>query len=224
MNNALPCEKLLIGVSGSIHCSQIGGYLAQIRREFAVSIRVIMTRTACDMVNPKTVELHTDSPVIADIWGTPQSKSPHITATRWADLFVVLPASANILGKAAHGIADDVLSTAILASRGPIAFAPAMNPSMWESAAVQRNLQTLKEDGHYIIPPQEITSVTTGDYDSGLGPTPESLMPHLWHVLMKHTKDVYWEEATRTLPMTPAERARQNLPLLAIADKQQASA
>ncbi|MFK4146191.1 flavoprotein [Streptomyces sp. NPDC004065] len=219
MSTALPCEKLLIGISGSIHCAQIGGYLAQFRREFATSVRVIMTQSACDMVNPKTVELHTDVPVITDIWGNPQSKSPHITATRWADLFLVLPASANILGKAAHGIADDLLSTAIVASRGPIVFAPAMNPSMWESAAVQRNLRTLREDGHYIIPPQEITSVTTGDYDTGLGPTPESVMPHLWHVLMKHTKDGYWDEATRTQPMSPAERVRQSLPLLANAEE-----
>lgn len=219
MSIELPCKKLLIGISGSIHSVQIGTHLAQFRREFAESVRVIMTKTACDMVNPKSVELHTDSPVITDIWGNSQSKSPHINATRWADVFLVLPATANILGKSANGIADDLLSTAIVASREPVVFAPAMNPSMWESASVQRNLELLKSDGHYIVPPQEITSITTGEYDTGLGPTPESLLPHLWHVLMKRTKDGYWDEATATAPMSPAERIRQSLPLLAKADE-----
>ncbi|WP_406470380.1 flavoprotein [Streptomyces sp. NBC_01615] len=117
----------------------------------------------------------------------------------------LLPTTADILGKAAHSIADDLLSTAILASPRPVVFAPAMNPAMWDSPAVRRNVAQLAADGHHMLPMRPITSVTTGEFDTGLGPTPESVMPHLWHMLMRQLKNDYWAEATATPPAAPAE-------------------
>jgi phosphopantothenoylcysteine synthetase/decarboxylase len=119
---------------------------------------------------------------------------------------VVLPATANILGKAAHGIADDLLSTAIVSYAGPIVFAPAMNPTMWASPSVQRNVNTLTADGHYVVPPGRGVSLTTGDWDLGLGPSPDTIVPHLKHVRMKTLKEGYWDEATREKPLSPAQQ------------------
>lgn len=205
MLTPLPCERLLLGVTGSIHVVNLPQYLAQFRRTFARSIRVVMTGTTARMLPPHLVRTYIDEPVFTDLMGTDTLPSPHMRLTRWAQLFVVLPATADILGKAAHGIADDLLSTAILASPRPVVFAPAMNPAMWDSPAVRRNVAQLAADGHHMLPMRPITSVTTGEFDTGLGPTPESVMPHLWHLLMRQLKNDYWAEATATPPATPAE-------------------
>jgi len=212
MNEKL-CEHLLVGMCGSIHALTIHTYLTRLREELAGSIRIIMTPSARRMVQEETVRLYTDDRVFTDLWDRSDSidRAPHIQLTRWADLFVVLPATANVLGKAAHGIADDLLSTAILSYSGTIVFAPAMNPAMWESKAVQRNVAILKTDGHYIVPPEPALSVTSGDWDLGLAPSPETLLPHLKHVRMKALKTEYWEEATRERPSTPAQRKLQAL-------------
>jgi phosphopantothenoylcysteine decarboxylase / phosphopantothenate---cysteine ligase len=204
MYSSLPCSRLLIGVSGSIHAIQIVEYLVKFRQQFAAEIKVIMTPAAAAMVAPNTIELLTDGPVLIDVWGTDEVKSPHITLTQWAELFVVLPASANTIGKAANGIADNLLSTAILASPLPAVFAPAMNPAMWASAAVRRNVATLRADGHYVVEPGTGVSITTGRLSAGLVPSPATLLPHLWHVQLRRLKEAYWAEATAEAPRTPS--------------------
>lgn len=201
-----PCEHLLVGVSGSIHCMQIHSYLLGFRSSFAAQIKVIMTYSATRMVVPQTLELYTDDRVFVDPWDSSTSvHAPHIQLTRWADLFVVLPATANVLGKAAHGIADSLLTTAILSSPKPVVFVPAMNPGMWNSKAVQRNVETLKADGHQVIEPSVGVSVTSGEWDQGLGPTPELVMQHLMHLRMKTLRSEYWTDATREAPKSPSE-------------------
>ncbi|MCU7723930.1 hypothetical protein ODJ79_09405 [Actinoplanes sp. KI2] len=209
----LPCKDLLIGASGSIHVTYLSQYLLLLRRQFAQRIRVIMTRTATAMVPPATLELYTDGPVYTDLWGTNDMPCPHLRLTRSADLFLVLPASANTLGKAAAGIADDLLSTAILASPTPVLFAPGMNSAMWNSGAVQRNVRQLRDDGHYVIPGEQIPEVGTGDFtETGPGPTVDQVMSHSWHVLMRRYKEDYWAEATSTPPAPPS--GRNGLPLV----------
>lgn len=121
----------------------------------------------------------------------------------------MIPATADIIGKAANGIADDLLSTAILNYPHPILFVPAMNPSMWANKALKRNLATLREDGHYIVPPEVGVSVTSGDWDQGLGPTPEVLLQHLQHFHLRHLRDAYWDKATATKPLSPSEKLLQ---------------
>lgn len=93
---------------------------------------------------------------------------------------LIVPATANILGKAAHGIADDLLSATILGCPRPIIFAPAMNPVMWEKPAVQRNLETLRQDGHVVLRPSEGISVTTGRLDVGLVPSLDRVVAQCW--------------------------------------------
>lgn len=217
MSTNRPCNTLLIGICGSIHAAHIYSYLLRLRESFADEIKVIMTESAARMVDPKTVGVYTDDRVFIDLWDRSESvsRAPHIQLPRWSDLFLILPASANILGKAANGIADDLLSTAILSSPKPLVFAPAMNPSMWESKAVQRNVETLRHDGHYVIPPEHIVSVTSGEWDLGLGPTPETILPHLQHFRMKELQAAYWDEATSTKPLTPAQKKVRELVLAA---------
>jgi 3-polyprenyl-4-hydroxybenzoate decarboxylase len=214
MYTSLPCNRLLVAVCGSIHAIQIVDYLVRFRAEFAAEIRVIMTATATAMVAPRVVEQIVESPVVTDLWGTAETKAPHLRLTSWAELFVVVPATANILGKAANGIADDLVSTAVLASRVPVVFAPAMNPVMWRSHAVQRNVRNLRADGHYVVEPGPGISLTSGQFDTGLTPTPATLLPHLWHVHLRRMRLAYWAEATAEAPRTPS--ATRLIPLTAV--------
>jgi phosphopantothenoylcysteine decarboxylase/phosphopantothenate--cysteine ligase len=82
---------------------------------------------------------------------SPDFPAPHVSLPDWADLFLVLPASANIIGKAAHGIGDDLLSSAVVAATCPVAFVPSMNMQMWNKPAVQRNVRQLTEDGYHVF-------------------------------------------------------------------------
>jgi phosphopantothenoylcysteine decarboxylase/phosphopantothenate--cysteine ligase len=131
------------------------------------------------MVDPRTVGLHADDRVFVDPWDRSPSvdRAPHIQLTRWSDLFVVVPATADIMGKAASGVADDLLSIAILSYTGRIVFAPAMNPAMWENRAVRRNVRILEEDGHHAVSPETAVSVNSGEWDQGLAPSPASRRP-----------------------------------------------
>jgi phosphopantothenoylcysteine decarboxylase/phosphopantothenate--cysteine ligase len=207
------CPKLLVGVAGSIQSIYINQYLLTFRQKFVSEIKVIMTRSAARMINPKAVELLSDDRIYMSLWDRSESiKAPHIQLTRWADLFIVLPSTANLLGKAANGIADDLLTTSIVSYLKPIVFLPAMNPSMWQNPAVQRNIMRLKEDGHYIVPPVKGISITAGDWSEAMtAPPPDEVLPHLQHVRMKSLKEEYWDEATREAPLTPAEKKLRDI-------------
>ncbi len=172
-----------------------------------------MTENASKMINTKILELYTDDIVFTDFWDRSPSidRIPHIQLPRWADLFVILPATADIIGKAANGIADDLLSTAIVAYNGPIVFVPAMNQNMWNSKAVQRNKKLLEEDGHCIVPPSEGgLALGTGERDA-VGPSIQSVLTHLKYVRMKQLRNAYWEDAIKEKPLTPMEKAKLDL-------------
>lgn len=213
MAEEMLCENLLIGVSGSIHAIDIHHYVLQFRKHFARNIKVVMTRHATKIVNPDALAIYLDDRVFIDSWDQSPSvnKAPHLQLTRWADLFVVVPATADIVGKAANGIADDLLSTCILSYPHSIVFAPVMNEIMSKSKAYQRNLHTLEADGHYIAHP-EVTGVAvgTGDWENVACPNPESLLLHVRHVRMKQLKNEYWDEATHEKPLTPSERKKRH--------------
>lgn len=113
----------------------------------------MMTRSATQLVGPKTFEALTGRPVGLDVFGP--SPHPHIELGEDADVLCVAPATANILAKAAHGLADDLLSTLLLAFDGPVLMAPAMNTRMWQKPAVQRNVEQLTADGVQLIGPEE---------------------------------------------------------------------
>ncbi|HLG65474.1 MAG TPA: flavoprotein [Ktedonosporobacter sp.] len=185
------CEKLLVGVTSSINAISIHIYLQHLRAGFAQHIKVIMTQNAAQIVSPKVVEFFADDRVFMDYWDQSPSvdRLPHIQLTQWADLFLIFPATADILGKAANGIANDLLSTSILSYTGPIVFVPAMNLSMWKSKALQRNIQALEKDGHYIVPPESPTFDVGSCQQDALVSRPEDVLRHLKQVRIKFLRE-----------------------------------
>src|SRR4030081_1329500 len=150
-----PQKKVALGVTGGIACYKAAEILRGLQRA-GCTVRVAMTKRACEFIQPLTFRALSGSHVIVDDYA-PDNPDPiaHITFSQTVDLFLVAPATANIIGKLANGIADDFLTSTYLASTAPVLVAPAMNTSMWHHPATQRNLQQLRADGVYIIEPDE---------------------------------------------------------------------
>lgn len=160
-------------------------YLVILRASLAREVRVIMTPAAHAMLPASTVALVCDG-VFVDGSPTLEKKPGHVELARWSDMFLVLPASANLLGQAANGIAPNLLTTAILASIRPVIFCPNVNDAMWSKKAVQRNVQTLREDGHVVVEPELalVYEVDSGDMrESWVIPDPERLLERLREAL-----------------------------------------
>lgn len=183
--------NLLLGISGSINATSVPTYLQYFRASFVQSIKVIMTKQAAEIIAPKVVELFIDDRVFLTSWDRSPSieRVPHIQLTQWADLFVILPATANTMGKAANGIADDLLSTAILSSADPLIFVPAMNIAMWENKALQRNVQTLERDGHTVIKPDAPTFAVGSHQPDAVTSKPETVLSQIRQVYIKLLRD-----------------------------------
>jgi len=144
--------NILLGITSGIAAYKAYDLINKLKSKN--EIKVIITENAKNLISIKTLEALSKNRVLCNMWDTSQEKIEHIDLTQeWADIFLIVPATANIIGKMANGIADDFLSTAYLASPGPVVIAPAMNTTMWLSQAVQRNIATLKSDGIKIIDP-----------------------------------------------------------------------
>ncbi|MED0890117.1 flavoprotein [Bacillus mycoides] len=156
MNQLLNSKKILVGVSGSIAVAGIFQYLAILKANFS-EVKVIMTKSAIKLIPAETVKLYCNE-VFIDEELTLSGKPGHVELARWADLIMVLPATGNTISKVAHGLADDLLSTVILAHDKPVLFFPNMNKLMWEKKVVQNNVKLLKEYDHIVIPPLKTTA------------------------------------------------------------------
>lgn len=157
-------KRILLGVTGGIAAYKTCE-LVRLLKKAGAEVRVVMTESAKQFVGEATFAALSGQPVSSSLWDN-ESKINHIALVENADLIVVAPATANILAKAANGIADDLLSTCILARRCPILFAPAMNKNMWSNAATQRNVTLLSEDGVLLSGP-EAGSQACGDIGMG---------------------------------------------------------
>jgi len=146
-------HEVLIGVTGGIAAYKTAALVSKLVQAGA-GVTVAMTASATQLIGPKTFEALTGRPVALDLWA-PLTPHAHIELAERAEVFCIAPATANFLAKAACGIADDLLTTTVLAFSGPIVVAPAMNSRMWQKAAVQRNLQRLRDDGFIVIEPGE---------------------------------------------------------------------
>jgi phosphopantothenoylcysteine decarboxylase / phosphopantothenate---cysteine ligase len=146
-------RRLLLGVTGGIAAYKVAE-LARLLMRNNVEVQVAMTEAATRFVSPMTFQALTGKPVVTDLWDASfANHMAHIELTRGADAIVIAPASADFLAKLAHGIADDLLSTACLARNCPLLVAPAMNREMWDNAATQRNIAALRGDGVAILGP-----------------------------------------------------------------------
>lgn len=171
-------KKLLVGVTGSIAVAGLPQYLAMFRSYFN-QLRVIMTPAAEQMLPAFTVSLFTDEVYTSSM---EDRKISHVELAKWPDLFILLPATANVLGLVANGIATNFLTSTILASPFPLVVYPNMNMLMWKKKAVQRNVQIIKEDGHTVIQPDRAKAyeVASQSIQTNLIlPSAEQVLQHL---------------------------------------------
>jgi phosphopantothenoylcysteine decarboxylase/phosphopantothenate--cysteine ligase len=159
-------KKIVLGVTGCIAVYKAAELVRQLVK-LGADVHVVMTESARQFMAPLTFQTLTGNPVITEMFKLyEERKIGHITMAQRGDIVVVAPATANIIGKAANGIADEILSTVLIATRKPLLFAPAMNEGMWEHPAVVRNVRLLKDLGRRFVEPG------TGDLacgDSGRG-------------------------------------------------------
>jgi len=152
--------RVTVGVSGGIAAYKAAELVRALQRQ-ALEVHVVMTASACKFVQPLTFAALSGHKVLTSLWDqwestestAEQNGIEHIAEAQWTEALVVAPATANILAKFAHGIADDFLTTMYLATRAPVLLAPAMNVNMWEHPATQANLEILKQRGVRVIEP-----------------------------------------------------------------------
>ncbi len=171
MNNG---PVILLGVTGGIAAFKAAALTSLLTR-VGMDVRVVMTKNATELVAPRTFQALSKNPVYTDMFASDSSTHPHIDLARQCSLMCVAPATANFLGKAANGIADDLLSTTVLAFTGPIILAPAMNEAMWLKPAVKRNVKTLAKDGFLFVGP-ETGRLSCGDSGAGRMAEPEQIL------------------------------------------------
>jgi phosphopantothenoylcysteine decarboxylase/phosphopantothenate--cysteine ligase len=146
-------KTVVVGLSGGIACYK-GAELVRLLRGAGARVRVVMTRGARAFVTPLTLQTLSGEPVSTELFDlTQESEIGHIRLADGADAVVVAPATANVIGKIAAGIADDLLTTVLMATRAPVLIAPSMNVHMFENPVVQENLEALRRRGHRVIAP-----------------------------------------------------------------------
>jgi len=149
--------RILLGVTGSIAAYKAADLCSRLVKA-GHEVTVVMTRGATQLVGPLTFASLTGRPVLTNMWDREEwARVEHVDLTDGADLVVVAPATANLLGKAAHGIADDMLTTVLLAAGSPVLCCPAMNPRMWANPMVRENVERLRKAGWRFLEPAEGT-------------------------------------------------------------------
>jgi len=173
--------RVTVGVSGGIAAYKAAELVRELQRQ-GVEVHVVMTEAACRFVQPLTFAALTGYKVITSLWDAGEASDPaagqsgigHIAEAQWGDALVVAPATANTLAKFAHGLADDFLSTMYLATTAPVLVAPAMNVNMWNHAATQANLETLRQRGIRVIEP-DTGELACGMVGAGRMAEPETI-------------------------------------------------
>jgi len=177
-------KNIILGVTGSIAAYKIASLCSKLVKEEA-NVTVIMTKNATNFINPITFETLTGNKCLVDTFDRNfQYNVEHVELAKAADVFMVAPASANILAKAAVGIADDMLSTTLLACTCPKIFAPAMNTRMYQNPITQDNIAILKKYGMTVISPAS-GYLACGDTGEGKMPEPDELYEHIIFALTK---------------------------------------
>lgn len=171
-------KNILLGVTGGIAVYKIANLASMLKKQGA-NVKVIMTENACQFITPMTFETLTAQKVYTDTFDRNfEFKVDHIELGKWADVFLIAPATANVIGKLANGIADDMLTTTALAMRCPILVSPAMNTAMFENKVVKHNIMKLRTYGMDIIMPAS-GHLACGDTGAGKMPEPEMLLEYI---------------------------------------------
>ena len=171
-------KTVLLGVTGSIAAYKIA-YLASALKKLHAQVHVLMTRNATNFINPITFETLTGNKCLVETFDRNfQFQVEHVSIAKQADVVMIAPASANVIGKLAHGIADDMLTTTVMACKCKKIISPAMNTNMYENPVVQDNLKILKHYGYEVIEPAS-GYLACGDTGAGKMPEPETLREYI---------------------------------------------
>ena len=175
-------REVVLGVTGGIAVYKSAEVVSRLRK-LGASVHVIMTKNATEFVAPLTFETMSNHPVVTDTFARPATwEVEHISLAQRAEVFVIAPATANILAKMACGIADDMLSTTVLATKAPVLVAPAMNTGMWTAEATQRNMDTLRARGVHVVGPGS-GMLACGDVGAGRMSEPEEIVAAICEIL-----------------------------------------
>ena len=169
-------KRIVLGVSGGIAAYKACDLTSRLRKRGA-QVRVVLTKHACEFVPPLTFETLSGNPAYTDAFDR-KFEIEHVALAKWADAVVIAPATANILAKMAAGIADELLSTTLLAATAPVLVAPAMNTAMWKNPATQANVKALAARGIRFVGP-ESGALACGDADVGRMSEPEQIVQAL---------------------------------------------
>ena len=177
-------KTVLLGVTGSIAAYKIA-YLASALKKLHAQVHVLMTKNATNFINPITFETLTGNKCLVDTFDRNfQFSVQHVSIAKQADVVMIAPASANVIGKLAHGIADDMLTTTIMACKCKKIVSPAMNTNMYENPIVQDNLAILQHYGYEVIEPAS-GYLACGDTGAGKMPEPEMLLDYILREIAK---------------------------------------
>lgn len=180
-------KSVVLGVTGGIAVYKAVDIVSRLRKK-GVEVNVIMTRHAQEFVSPVTFQAIANNPVVTDMFDEPKTwDTEHIALAQKADVFLIAPATANIIGKMSAGIADDMLSTTVMATLAPVVIAPAMNTNMYLNPVVQRNIEDLKTLGVQFIEPAS-GRLACGDVGIGKLAAPEDIVAYVEHVLLQTDK------------------------------------
>jgi len=183
-------KTVIIGVTGGIACYK-AVELVRLLVKDSLAVQVIMTRAAMEFVTPLTFQTLSGKPVATESFNlTQESEIGHINLADSADLFVIAPATANVIGKIAAGIADDLLTTVLMATQAPVLIAPAMNIHMYENPILQENIRKLRRIGYHFMEPAE-GYLACGYEGKGRLPEPEKILEEIRSLLRK--KDLLGE-------------------------------
>ncbi len=181
-------KKILIGTTGSIAAYKTAEIIRLLKKSH-YEVRVVMTKSATEIITPMTLQVLSQNNVRTDLFNhEDEAKIDHISLARWPDIILLAPATANIMAKIAHGIADDLLSTICLATDKPIFIAPAMNHLMWKNIATQENLKTLEHRGFNFIAPT-VGDQACGENGTGRMAEPQAIVESLLN-LSTETKQI----------------------------------
>lgn len=175
-------KTVVLGVSGGIAVYKSCDVVSRLRK-LGINVHVIMTKSAAEFVTPLTFQSLSQNYVVSDMFEEPKTWDvEHISLAKKADVFLIAPATANVIGKMANGIADDMLTTTVMATKGKVLIAPAMNTNMYENPIVQRNINTLKELGYSFVEP-ESGRLACGDTGKGKLANPETIVEEVVKLL-----------------------------------------
>jgi phosphopantothenoylcysteine decarboxylase/phosphopantothenate--cysteine ligase len=186
-------KKILLGVTGGISAYKMCTVVRMMKKAGA-TVRVLMTQSATQFVTPLTFSTLSHEEVLTSLWPENSKASTHASVEHiklglWADAMLIAPATANMVAKVANGIADDVISSTVLALRCPLLIAPAMDVDMYRNEATQKNLSVLRERGHHILLPEE-GELASGLIGPGRLPEPDTIMAFVESILEKVPLDL----------------------------------